>query len=138
MSHPSPASPTHVSESEASPSEPEHMAEERPADTADKELIVLEHVVGALLSAKKRKLAELIQRDYACMTHRPEQRSELRRLAIMRWPQLEKELVGDLARALRETRRAHASCAKQLEAVKLENAVLLGRLAARSRRSAFA
>jgi hypothetical protein len=133
------ASPTHVSESEAPPSEappsaadkaaeagPEDNA--RPTDKADKELIVLEHVVGTLLAAKKRTLAELIERDYVRMAHSPEKYAELRSLAVMRWPQLERELVRDLARALWETRSTHALCKTQLESVKLDNAVLRARL----------
>jgi anti-sigma-K factor RskA len=151
MSCHAPSSPTHVSESlptsseapgaasqEAArePREPrEQQQEQASKDPVDKELLVVEYVVGALLADKKRKLAEMIQSDFEELSLEKQcaslkdKRLELQRLEHMRWPQLEKELVRDLARTLCESRRTHTWCAKQLMAVTHENAVLRARLA---------
>jgi hypothetical protein len=139
MSHHASASATHVSESEPADSKVKFYdadkdnEAERKTDPVDKEFLVIEHVVGALLADKKRKLAQLIAHDLQvqakpCVGDNAK-RLELQRLAHQRWPQLEKELVRDITSTLCETRRAQAWAAREITALTLENSVLRARLA---------
>lgn len=117
----------------------------------ERDLHVVEFVVGALFTEKKRQLMLAIKKEFSAMP--PEKRSkiecrcgceaqaapckmhtelknrELQAIAHRHWPALEKQLVKDLARSLCNTQRSQRWFSDELSRLSLENQMLRSRLA---------
>jgi len=119
-------------------------------DKPEKDLLVVEYVVGALFNDKKRALTLEIEKEFAamstdkraklldcgcgCVNEPCKLRAELKaryiqKLAHKIWPTLEKSLVRDIARTLCQTQRSQRWFSSELAKLSHENMVLRQRLA---------